>query len=216
MAREVHHTGSDFFVVPPEWHMHSRGPGDRTVPAEDLTTILQEAAAGGSRAVDELLPRVRAELRSAAEALLAQERAGHTLQPTALVHEAYLKMVDQTRATYRDRTHFLAVAAGVMRRLLVDHARGKHAAKRGGDRARERVSEWTIATPAKAIDLLELDDALAGLERSRPRAAQIVEMRFFGGLSIDQVATVLNIGTATVEREWRLARAMLYNELKDG
>jgi len=182
----------------------------------DLTTILSEAAAGEPRAIDELLPLVRQELHGVAEAMLAREHPGHTLQPTALIHEAYLKMVDQTRASFADRVHFLAVAAGVMRRLLVDHARGKRAAKRGGDQARKELNEWSIATPSEPIDLLELDEALGALERSRPRAAQIVEMRFFGGLSIDQVARVLGIGTATVEREWRLARAMLYNELSDG
>lgn len=185
-------------------------------PNRDATRILCEAAKGESRAVDELLPLLREELRGLAEALLQREAPGHTLQPTALVHEAYLKMVDQTRASFADHAHFLAIAAGVMRRLLVDHARGKRALKRGGGAERQRVDEWTIATPSDPIDLLALDDALAALETARPRAAQIVEMRYFGGLSIEQVAAVLGIGTATVEREWRLARAMLYNELYDG
>ncbi len=150
-----------------------------------------------------------------AEALLKRESAGHTLQPTALVHEAYLRMVDRTRASFADQAHFLAVAAGIMRRILVDHARRKGAVKRGGRFEREHLHEWTIAAPQEAFALLALDDALAVLEQVRPRAAKIVEMRFFGGLSIEQAAAVIGVGTATVEREWRLARAMLYSELID-
>ncbi len=207
--------GEVFSLFSQDGLLRIHGPGDRMAPSDDFTTILREAAAGEPRAVDELLPLVRMELRSVAEGLLAREQPGHTLQPTALIHEAYLKMVDQTRASFTDRVHFLAVAAGVMRRLLVDHARGRRAAKRGGDQARRELNEWTIATPSEEVDLLDLDDALTALERSRPRAAQIVEMRFFGGLPIAQVATALGIGSATVEREWRLARAILYNELKD-
>ncbi len=184
-------------------------------PDRDLTTILNQAAQGEPRAVDELLPLVQNELRQMASGMLARERPGHTLQPTALVHEAYLKLVDQTRASFKDRTHFLAVAANVIRRLLIDHARGKNALKRGGRGVRHKANEWLVATFDGTTDLLALDDALAMLAAAQPRAARIVEMRFFGGLTVEQAASVLGIGTATVEREWRLARAILYRELSD-
>lgn len=182
---------------------------------QDVTTILNQASAGEARAVDELLPLVREELRQIAAGLMHHESAGHTLQPTALVHEAYLKMIDQSRASFVDRAHFLAVAAGVMRRLLVDHARGKGAAKRGGAAERQPLHEVSLEVGQQPIDLLALDDALVSLHQHRPRAARIVELRFFGGLTIEQVAAVLEIGSATVEREWRLARATLYQDLLD-
>ncbi|MHC5112079.1 MAG: ECF-type sigma factor [Planctomycetota bacterium] len=181
----------------------------------DITTILNAAARGEQRAVDKLLPFVRGQLREVARDMLARERQGHTLQPTALVHEAYLKMIDQTRASWNDREHFLAVASQVIRRILVDHARGKKAIKRGGDAERHEAGDWLIATFEGTVDLLALDDAMALLSTTQPRAARIVEMRFFAGLTIEQTASVLDIGTATVEREWRLARAILYRELSD-
>lgn len=181
----------------------------------DVTQILKAASAGDSSAADALLPLVYDELRRAAGHLMRAERSDHTLEPTALVHEAYLKLVDQTRVEWQNRAHFFAVAAQAIRRILVDHARKKDSLKRGGDRAKLSLDERLIASFEQSIDALALDEALRALADTHPRHARIVEARFYGGLTIRDTATVLGISTATVEREWRYARAVLFRMLSD-
>jgi RNA polymerase sigma factor (TIGR02999 family) len=180
----------------------------------DATAILDTASAGDPAGAAELFGLVYGELRAMAERCMRQERAGHTLQPTALVHEAFLKLIDQTRASWEGRTHFLGVAAGAMRRILVDHARGHNAQKRGGDRRRVEVDSAIIDTHRPREDVLAIDGALARLEALNPRHARIVELRFFGGLTIPETAAALGVGTTTVEEGWAVARAWLRRELE--
>lgn len=183
---------------------------------EDVTALLVRASEGDSRAADELLPLVYGKLRALAAELMQRERVDHTLQPTALVHEAYLKLVDQTRARWEDRAHFFSVAAQALRRILVDHARGHARAKRGGMRTKVQFDESLIAAYEQTIDLLSLDDALHRLAEQDAQRARVVALRFFGGLTIEEAAAVLEVSTRTVERQWRYARAWLYRELADG
>ena len=183
---------------------------------EDVTALLARASDGDSRAADELLPLVYAELRSLAAGLMGRERVDHTLQPTALVHEAYLKLVNQTQARWEDRTHFFSVAALALRRILVDHARSHGRAKRGGQCTRLQLDDGLIAAFEDAVDLVALNDALGRLAELDTQRAQVVELRFFGGLTIDEVAAVLEVSSRTVERQWRYARAWLFRELSDG
>lgn len=181
----------------------------------DVTQLLADASAGDRQAVDQLLPVVYDELRALAGQMMRHERPDHTLQPTALVHEAYEKLVDQTRAQWQDRAHFFAVAAQVIRRILVDHARGHDRAKRGGGRARLALDERLVAAYENMVDLVALDEALERLAASESQQAQVVEMRFFSGLTIEETAAVLGVSTSTVERDWRYARAWLYRALSD-
>jgi RNA polymerase sigma factor (TIGR02999 family) len=181
----------------------------------DVSQLLADASAGDRQAVDQLLPVVYDELRAVAAAMMCQERPDHTLEPTALVHEAYQKLVDQTRAQWRDRAHFFAVAAQVIRRILVDHARGHDRAKRGGGRTKLALDERLVAAYENMVDLVALDEALERLAASQPQQAQVVEMRFFSGLTIEETAAVLRVSTSTVERDWRCARAWLYRALSD-
>ncbi len=179
----------------------------------DLTGLLGEARRGESRAIDRFLPLVYDELHALAAVLMLRERRDHSLQPTALVHEAYLKLIDQSRVDWRDRAHFLSVAAEAIRRILVDHARGKARLKRGGGRQRLTLDDEIVASFDRTVDLLALDEALERLAERNARQAKIVELRFFGGLTIDEVADMLDMGTASVERDWRYARAVLFAEL---
>jgi RNA polymerase sigma factor (TIGR02999 family) len=181
----------------------------------DVSQLLADASAGDRQAVDQLLPVVYDELRAVAAAMMCQERPDHTLEPTALVHEAYQKLVDQTRAQWRDRAHFFAVAAQVIRRILVDHAGGHDRAKRGGGRTKLALDERLVAAYENMVDLVALDEALERLAASQPQQAQVVEMRFFSGLTIEETAAVLRVSTSTVERDWRCARAWLYRALSD-
>ncbi len=181
----------------------------------DVTQILRAASAGDSSAASALLPLVYGELRRAAGHLMGAERPDHTLEPTALVHEAYLKLIDQTRVEWQGRAHFFAVAAQAIRRILVDHARQKNSLKRGGGRTKLSLDERLIASFERSIDTLALDEALRKLADTHPRHARIIEARFFGGMTIQDTATVLDISTATVEREWRYARAVLFRMLSD-
>lgn len=176
---------------------------------------LGAVARGDARAAERLMPVVYQQLRALAQEHLKHERPDQTLQATALVHEAYLRMVDQTRAQYRDRNHFFAVAATMIRRVLVDHARARAAAKRGGagDWTRITLDSAVDWTGTREIDLLAIDDALQKLARLSERQARVVEMRFFGGLTIDQTADTLGVSTATVENDWAVARAWLHREL---
>ena len=181
----------------------------------ELTRILQRASAGEPQATDRLHAALYAELRRLAGHQLARERADHTLQATALVHEAYLRLVDQDRARWRDRAQFLAVASLAMRRILVDHARRRHSEKRGADPLKLTLSAAAGVPDAAAggIDLIALDTALAELADDHPREARLVEMRFFGGLTAGEAAAILDVSERTAERWWRFARAWLFQRL---
>lgn len=184
-----------------------RGPGD-------ITILLAELRAGNRSAESRLLPLVYDELRRRARRYLRAERPDHTLQPTALVHEAYLRLAGQNGVDWQNRTHFFAVAAQVMRRILVDHARAHKAEKRGGHEPRIALEEGLAFTEEKSAELLALDEALARLAERDPRQARVVELRFFGGLSEDEAAEVLGISTRTLKRDWSVARAWLYKEVR--
>jgi RNA polymerase sigma factor (TIGR02999 family) len=182
-------------------------------PTSDITALLDEWGRGDRRALDDLLPLVYAELRRIAARQLRHERDGHSLQPTALVHEAYLRLVDQRKVDWRSRAHFFGVAAEVMRRILVDHARRRLATKRG-DGVRPVSLDQAMETPGvDTIPVLDLDDALDRLARLDAGLARIVELRVFGGLTIDEAAHVLNVSPSTAKRQWRLAKAWLTREL---
>ncbi len=180
---------------------------------DHTTNLLLQASSGDRRAADQLMPLVYDELVRLAQQLMQMERAGHTLQATALVNEAYLKLVDQGRADWKDETHFFAVAATAIRRILVDHARTHGRRKRGGDQARVELDTQVIGAPCDGIDILELDDLLEALAADDPRAAQLVQLRFVGGLTVEQAARHLDISTATAHRDWRYARAWLLHRL---
>ena len=195
------------------------GPGfDRCVmndqtPPSDVTGLLQAWSAGDRSALDELMPVVYAELHRLARARLRGERADHTLQATALVNEAYVRLVDQTRVRWQNRAQFFGTAAQLMRRILVDHAREHRSAKRGGGATRVELDEALGSAHQRDVDLLALDAALERLERLDPRQSRLVVLRFFGGLTIDEVAEVLEISPATAKREWVTARIWLRREL---
>jgi RNA polymerase sigma-70 factor, ECF subfamily len=186
-------------------------PDDRTT---QITDLLINPADGRSPA-EQLLPIVYDDLRALAEKYLRSEPAGHTLQPTALVHEAYMKLVDQTRVDWQGRTHFFAVGAQAMRRILVDHARRRRANKRGGDRHRVMIDEQLLADGRRDEDLLDLDEALDKLAELDTNQAQMVEMRFFGGLNVAETALALGISKRTAEREWSMVRTWLRRELAE-
>lgn len=181
-----------------------------------VTRILHDLTGGDRSAVESLLPLVYDDLRALAASSLRQERANHTLQPTALAHEVYLRMVDQTRTTWRDRNHFFAIAAQAMRRVLVDHARGKGRAKRGGDRVRVELSEAVAVTPERDVDVLALNEAMERLQALDERQSRVVELRFFAGLTMDEVADALGVSKRTAEGDWTMARAWLKRELQRG
>lgn len=185
--------------------------------SQRATTLLREMADGRDEAADELLELVHGELRALAGALFRQERPGHTLQPTALVHEAWMRLVGGAQPDYANKTHFLAIAARTMRRVLVEHARRRDAAKRGGDLARVTLDETSGPMgedPALGIDVLALHEALEKLAELDPRQARIVELRWFGGLTVPEVAEAIGIATRTVELDWTMARAWLQRELR--
>lgn len=179
----------------------------------ETTALLLDVRRNGREAVDTLYPIVYNELQRIAHAMLRHERDGHTLQTTALVHEAYLRMVDQTRVTWQERAHFCAIAARAMRRILVDHARRKGAKKRGGGRTPLTLEESRIAVQEQADLLLDLDDALTRLASLDERLALVVEYRFFGGLTESETAEVLDVSPRTVRRDWVKAKAWLFMEL---
>lgn len=181
-------------------------------PAE-FTRLLRLARDGDDRARDDLLPRVYASLRSIADGAMRRWDSGSTLQPTALVHEAYLKLFGTELPEFADRDHFLAVSANAMRNLLVDRARARKTQKRGGDAQRESIDALLVGFEERSTDVLDLHAALEELAAFAPDAARVVEMRFFGGSTAEETARVLNVSTRTVEREWRSARAWLYTRL---
>lgn len=180
----------------------------------DVTQLLGRWADGDQQALEDLTPLVYAELRQLAASYLRGERPDHTLQPTALVHEAYLRLVAQQNLSLRSRSHFFGAAARLMREILVDHARRRHAGKRAG----KNVSlEEAVSMPGKrSADLIMLDGALNALENFDPRKAKGVELRFFGGLSMDEIAQTLEISAVTVRRDLRLAEAWLYRQMRSG
>jgi RNA polymerase sigma-70 factor, ECF subfamily len=178
------------------------------------TQLLLAWSAGDREALDQMLPLVYDELHRLAVHYLSHERADHTLQPTALVNEAYLRLVNQRDVDWRNRAQFLGVAAGMMRRILVNHARDRVAAKRGGEREQVSLSLVEVPSGGPDIDLIALEDALARFAALDERKAKVVELRFFGGLTMDEVAEVLEISRATAEREWSFARAWLYDAIE--
>jgi RNA polymerase sigma factor (TIGR02999 family) len=184
-------------------------------PPDGITELLIDWGQGDQLALEKLMPLVYDELRRLANNYLRREPAGHTLQPTALVNEAYLKLVGQRKVNWQNRAHFFAISAKLMRRILVDHARQRQAAKRGGsDQQRLSITSAETIVKQPAIDLLALNEALDELAEMDPQQGRIVELRFFGGLSIEETAEVLSISHATVERDWKLARAWLRRQLE--
>jgi RNA polymerase sigma factor (TIGR02999 family) len=179
----------------------------------EVTRLLQEFSGGNRAALDELVPAVYCELRRLAQRYLRQERPGHTLQPTALVNEVYLKLVDQDQVSWQNRAHFFGVAAQMMRHLLIDHAKAKATVKRGGGAAKTLLDENIAAVNAPAGDLLAIDQALTQLATLDPQQAKVVELRVFGGLTVEETAEVLGISAPTVKRDWRTAKTWLYREL---
>lgn len=187
---------------------------DEPVTDHVVTRLLDQARRGDRAAIDQLLPMVYAELHLIAERHMARERGDHTLQPTALVHEAYVRLAQGAAIDASGRLHFLRLASQVMRRVLVDHARARQAAKRGGVLL-VTLDEAAAGHDAPLLDLLALDDALTRLAQAEPRWAEVVELRFFAGLEITEIAETLAISTATVKRDWRFARAWLARALDD-
>ena len=181
---------------------------------EDVTRLLIDWSNGDPVALDQLMPMVYSELRSLASRYLRRERVDHTLQPTALVNEAYLRLVDQRSVRWQNRAHFFGVAAQMMRRILVDHAKSHHRAKRGGGARKVSLDEAIGVTDDRAAGLVVLDEALTRLAEFDDRKSRIVELRYFGGLSVEETAEVLEVSVNTVMRDWKLARAWLYNEIK--
>jgi RNA polymerase sigma factor (TIGR02999 family) len=183
---------------------------------EDVTRLLLAWRAGDQEARDQLMAAVYDELRRRAAGYLRRERPGHALQATALVHEAYLKLVDQDRVAWQNRAHFMAVAANIMRRILVDHARAERSQKRGGAGQRITLADDLASAGPRELELLELEDALQELAGLDPQQARVVELRYFGGLSIEETGQALDISPATVKREWTMARAWLHRRLQSG
>jgi RNA polymerase sigma-70 factor (ECF subfamily) len=181
-----------------------------------VTQLLQAWSGGDETALDHLLPLIEPELRRLARGYMAHERGGHTLQPTALVNEAFLRLIDAREVRWQDRRHFLAIAARLMRRVLVDHARSRGYQKRGGSAVRVTFTEALAVAPDPALDLdlVALDCALAELARVDARKARVIELRFFGGLSVEETADVLHLSTDTIKRDWRLAKLWLLRALK--
>ena len=180
---------------------------------QDVTKLLIQWSKGDSEALDALVPLVYDELRRLAQLYLSREKPGHTLSSTALVHEAYLRLVQQKDVTWQNRAHFFGVAARMMRRILVDHARRHGYAKRGGGALTLSLDETVAAAPEREISLVALDDALDSLAKLDERQSRMVELRFFGGLSIEETSEVLGVSAPTVKREWASARAWLYREI---
>jgi RNA polymerase sigma factor (TIGR02999 family) len=189
------------------------GPDAVAGPDGEVTRLLQACSNGERGALDRLMPLVYDDLRAIAHQRLLRERPDHTLNTTAVVHEAYLRLVDQATATWRDRAHFFAVSARVIRNLLVDHARERAAAKRGGEAILLPLDEELAGEPPHTVELLALDEALTALGRHDERLERVVECRFFGGMNMKETAETLGLSLTTTERDWRRARAYLYDAL---
>lgn len=183
-------------------------------PSTNVTQLLQEWSGGSGEALDKLIPIIYEELRARAAGYLRRERHGHTLQTTALVHEAYLRLIDARHVRWQSRTHFFAIAATLMRRILVDHARRRTASKRGGSGIRLTVDEdLAVANAPEGVDLIAVDEALERLAALDAQQARVVELRFFSGLSVEETAEVLGVSPRTVKRDWGVAKAWLHREL---
>jgi RNA polymerase sigma-70 factor, ECF subfamily len=180
----------------------------------EITERLIAWGAGDRAALDQLLPIVYQELRRMAGNYLRRENSGHTLQPTALVHEAWLRLIDQTRVDWRNRAQFFGVAARMMRRILVDHAKAKHREKRGGDAVKLSLDDLINSSQERAADILALNDALDELTRIDARKSRVVELRFFGGFSVEETAQILEVSPETVMRDWKMAKAWLYQQIR--
>ena len=187
-----------------------------TTAPHQVTLLLHSWSKGDREALDQLLPLVYEELRRQAARYLRQERADHTLQATALIHEAYLRLVDQRSVEWQNRAHFFAIAARLMRQILVDHARRHEAAKRGGSAIKVPVEEAAASGAGRDINLVALDAALDKLAEIDAEQSRIVELRYFSGLTIEETAEVMGISAATVKREWQVAKAWLRREIKEG
>jgi RNA polymerase sigma-70 factor, ECF subfamily len=181
----------------------------------DVTLLLKQVANGNQDAAAKLIPLVYEELHRVAEHRLRLERPDHTLQPTALVHEAYLKLVAQRDPNWQSRAHFFAVASQLMRRILVDYARGRLRAKRGGKQAKLPLDKVFVISKDRCDELLALDESLERLAKLDARQSRVVELRFFGGLTVEEAAKVMDVSPKTVKRDWSIAKAWLYGELKE-
>lgn len=180
---------------------------------QNVTELLNDWSKGNKEALDQLVPLVYDELRRQAARYLRREQVGHTLQTTALIHEAYLRLVDQRSVHWQNRAQFFGIAGQMMRRILVDHARTKKRAKRGGSDIRVSLDQAVAISSKKDLDIVALDEALGRLEEIDPQQSRIVELRFFSGLSVEETAAVLGISAATVKRDWSVAKAWLHREI---
>jgi RNA polymerase sigma factor (TIGR02999 family) len=191
-------------------------PPERTSSAGDVTALLIAWGQGDESALERLIPVVHFELHRLARGQMARQRKGHTLQTTALVNEAYLRLVDLSRMRWQDRAHFFAMSARLMRRILVDHARAQQSLKRGGEVRKVSLDEAADLMEDRRIDLVALDDAMQVLADTDARKSQVVEMRFFGGLSVEETAHALRVSPETVMRDWKVAKVFLLRELSGG
>lgn len=186
----------------------------RSTPApHEVTQLLIDCSDGNQDAFNQLFPLVYEELRRLAHRYMTQERRGHTLQTTAVVHEAYLRLIDQKHVQWQNRAHFFAIASQMMRRILITHAQSHAYAKRGGGALKVSLDEAAVLSPERATELIALDEALKSLTAIDPRRSQVVELRFFGGLDNEEIAEVLKISPNTVMRDWKVAKAWLYREM---
>jgi RNA polymerase sigma factor (TIGR02999 family) len=215
LGLKLDYTGRSGILDPTAIHFSLEQAMRRTPSGSEATLLLRAWGAGDRNALDRLTPIVYNELRRLARGYLKWERPGHTLQATALVNEAYIRLVDYKRMQWQDRNHFFAVSAQLMRRILVEHAR-RHNLKRGGGVQHVSLEESVVVGGQRPADLVALDDAMNELARMDARKAQVVEMRFFGGLSVEEVTDVLKVSPITVMRDWTTAKAWLYRELTDG
>ena len=187
----------------------------RNTQPHQITELLAEWREGNQSALDELYPLVYDELHRLARRYMSRERKGHTLQTTALINEAYVRLVDQKNVKWANRSHFFAISAQIMRRILIDHARRHAYAKRGGGARQVSLEEVAAIAPEQGRELIRLDEALKSLAEQDPRRSQVVELRYFGGLNNEEIAGVLNVSQNTVTRDWNMARAWLYQQLSE-
>lgn len=186
----------------------------KAISTQDVSELLIAWGNGDEKALNKLMPLVYQELRGIAARFMRRENPGHTLQTSALVNEAYIRLIDQKKVQWQNRAHFFGVAAQAMRRILVDHARRRASLKRGGNVTKLSLKEDAVLSPERAAELISLDKALKTLAESDPQKCRIVEMKFFGGLSTEEIAEVEKVSTSTIEREWRKAKAWLYREIE--
>jgi RNA polymerase sigma factor (TIGR02999 family) len=197
------------------WNFGKEIPEMNQPATQDITRLLLAWGAGDKAALDELMPLVYAELRKLARGFMRHQRPDHTLQTTALVNEAYLRLIDSSRVNWQNRTHFFAISAQLMRRILVDFARARKSLKRGGEVQKVELDEALVVPLEQKTDLVALDDALKALAELNPRQSQVVELRYFGGLSEEEIAEHLGISVRTVRRDWSVARAWLFRRMRD-